>query len=124
MRDWITSPLTGDVKQVPGVGDAIERILGATDFPNEGKYCLNVRSAVIFWNCLTIGPITSSYQLIGKFLYIKAEGISQVAQCDAFYHWLQYRGVKSHINSIVLAIAEKSNVLFPGIYNEALYKNM
>ncbi len=37
--------------------------------------------------------------------------------CDAMWHWLNARGINSHRAGIVLAIAERTEVMMPGIYN-------
>ncbi len=41
--------------------------------------------------------------------------------CDAFYRWLKDEAKipeKSNRHTIVRSIAEKANLLFPGIFNE------
>jgi len=65
--------------------------------------------------------ITSTYQLIGKFLTFKGKGVDSQTQCNAMWFWLQGRGVNSFRAGIVHCIAERCNLMMPGIYelNEA-----
>lgn len=35
--------------------------------------------------------------------------------------WLQSKGINSHRSTIVQCIAEKANILFPGIYDDSLF---
>ena len=65
--------------------------------------------------------ITTTYQLIGKFLSLKAAGTTPVEHCDMFYYWLQAKGVNAGRNNIVLGIAEKCEVFLPGCYDAAAY---
>jgi len=61
--------------------------------------------------------------LIGQYLSFKKRGLSPIEQCDHFYSWLkECGGIHSGRHSIVQAIAMKCNVMFPGIYDESVYK--
>jgi hypothetical protein len=66
--------------------------------------------------------ITSTYQLFGKFLMLKDEGVESVELCDRFWYWLEsintpavYRG------SIVQAVACKLDATYPGLYDSSRY---
>ena len=39
----------------------------------------------------------------------------------SMYYWLQSKGVSSHRNTIVHALAEKVDMFFPGTYDRELY---
>jgi hypothetical protein len=67
-------------------------------------------------------PITSTFELIGQFLMFKSFNVDQVTQCNLFLDWLKNRGVHHRKNDIVEAVAMKCNILFPGIYDESIYK--
>ena len=101
---FITAELEESLTQVPGVGPKNEEILRAND-------------------------ITTTYQLLGKFLTFKgevrvafcnswpafhvdhavifAQGANVTAVCDSFYSWLKEIGVNSSRASIIKACAEK-----------------
>ena len=89
--------------QVPGIGPANVKLLAATDKVEES--------------------ITTTYQLIGKFLSLKAANTTCVEHCDMFYYWLQAKGVNAGRNNIVLAIAEKCEVFLPGCYDASQYED-
>lgn len=99
LADWLREQCTGDLEQVPGIGPANVTNLGTEEN----------------------GKVTTTYQLIGKFLSLKAEGTTCVEHCDMFYYWLQAKGVNSGRNNIVLAIAEKCEVFLPGCYDASAY---
>lgn len=74
-----------------------------------------------------IMQVTSTYQLIGKFLSLKGEDVEgdvvqTVEHCDRFWYWLKEVGIVAHRSGIVNAIAEKCNTWLPGIYDEAQYE--
>lgn len=102
LADFITSPLTGVITEVPGISPKQAILLSRGDYNDQ---------------------ITNTYQLIGKFLLMKTinqetnEYITSQEHCDKFCMYLKNKGVNSHRTDITFAIAEKCNVLFPGIYN-------
>ncbi len=49
---------------------------------------------------------------------LKGADTTTQEHCDAFWRWLDSRGINSHRAGIVKAIAEKVNVMMPGIYDE------
>lgn len=61
-------------------------------------------------------PVETTYQLIGKFLSLRGAGMTSKEHCDAMWFWLQAKGVASHRAGIVHCIAEKTNLMMPGIY--------
>lgn len=103
LADWLREQVTGDLEQIPGIGPANVKLLAATDKVEES--------------------ITTTYQLIGKFLSLKAADTTCVEHCDMFYYWLQAKGVNAGRNNIVLAIAEKCEVFLPGCYDASQYED-
>ena len=65
--------------------------------------------------------ITTPFQLVGKYLMFKQEGLGCVDVTNRFFLWLKARGIKSGRNSVTEAIAEKCNVMCPGLYNRELF---
>ena len=51
--------------------------------------------------------ISTSFQLIGKFLMLKEEGVECVDHCDRFWLWLKAIGINAHRGSVVNSIAER-----------------
>ena len=51
--------------------------------------------------------IDSTYQLIGKFLMFKNRDTTNVQNAQDFFLWLKAKGITSHVNDIVEAVAEK-----------------
>ncbi len=84
---FLASEVQEDVTSVPGIGPAAAKKLAEAV---EGDQA-----------------ITTTYQLIGKFLTLKGKGVSQAEHCDAMWFWLQARGLDSHRAGIVHSIAEK-----------------
>jgi hypothetical protein len=99
--EFLRAPITGTITEVPNIGAATAKVLAkGTD------------------------PILNSYQLIGKYISLKTndpetnEPIDCDSHCDKFWHWLKMKGVTTNRDGIVLAIAEKTNTMLPGIYEE------
>lgn len=63
--------------------------------------------------------ITNTYQLIGKYLSLKASGVKH--HQDAMYVWLKSIGVNSGRNNIILALAEKCDVFMHDLYDSRIY---
>ena len=99
LAEFIQSRITGDLTEVPGLGDVTANLLR-----NQG--------------------ITTTYQLFGKFLSFMDEGVECVELCDRFWYWLEdvvgtpagYRG------SIVQAVACKLDATYPGLYDSSRYE--
>lgn len=94
---FIRAPLVKDLLSVPGIGEK------------------NL-------NLLKKDGITTTHQLIGKFLSLSEEDTDSVELCDKFYFWLQSIGVTSYRGSIVSSIAEKTNILVPNLYDADIYE--
>lgn len=60
-------------------------------------------------------PVETTHQLIGKFLTLRGKGMTPQQHMDAFWFYLKERGLSSHRAGIVDAIAQKVNVMIPGI---------
>lgn len=93
LAEFLASPIDEELLTVPGVGSAtVER--------------------------LAVDGITTTYQLIGVFLRVCDKGMSTQERTDAFWYYLQALKVPGGTRStIVLAIAERLNVMFPGFYS-------
>lgn len=97
---FLRSPVYGPLTDVPGIGTKMAKQLAKGD-----------------------EPITNTYQLIGKFLMLKTinretnEPIDCAHHCDKFWQWLRAKGVDTHRSDIVMAIAEKANIMIPGVYD-------
>lgn len=57
--------------------------------------------------------IETVYQLIGKYLSFKGNGVTTAEQCNAFYKWLEAKGVNACRSDITSAISQKTSMLFP-----------
>jgi len=96
LAKFLVDEIDEDVTSVPGIGPAAKKLLatGSADDP----------------------AITTTYQLIGKFLMLRSEGMTSKEHCDAMFDWLCGKGIRAHRSGIVVAIAEKTNTMIPGIY--------
>mmetsp|Transcript_12884 Transcript_12884/g.22915 ORF Transcript_12884/g.22915 Transcript_12884/m.22915 type:complete len:120 (-) Transcript_12884:116-475(-) len=103
LAEFLAAEVSEDLKSVPGIKEAGVEIL-ATEV--EGDQA-----------------ITTTHQLIGKFLTLKGAGVSQQEHCDAMWYWLQSRKINSSRSGIVKSIAEKVNIMIPGIYSNTLEDN-
>ena len=100
MGDWIHKEVTGVLTDVPGIGPASVKAL-----KEQG--------------------ITTTYQLFGKFLSLKEEQVGSVELADRFWFWLDSAGTASGSRAaVVLAVAEKLNLSFPGLYDGSLYESL
>jgi len=100
MAVWIQAPVTGDLQQVAGLGPVY-----AAAFKAAG--------------------ITTTHQLIAKYLSFKGEGVGSVELMDRFYYWIQDTLKENRGNTkagVALAIGEKVNITFPGIYDDSCYE--
>jgi hypothetical protein len=98
MGDWLMKEVTGDLRDLPGIGPVSVKALN-----KQG--------------------ITTTYQLFGKFLSLKEEGVGSVELADRFWFWLDSAGTHAGSRAaIVLAVAEKLNLSFPGLYDGSLYE--
>ncbi len=68
--------------------------------------------------------ITTTYQLIAKYLSFKDARVGPIEHADRFYYWL--KSIKTpggHRAGIVHAIGEKLNTMFNGIYDVNAYES-
>lgn len=108
LAEFIRAPITGELTEVPGIGPKAAEALASGDDPNE--------------------KITNTYQLLGKYLMLKGPDdgehtVSCVEHCDKFWAFLQSKGVNSYRSGIVQCIAEKCNILLPGIYDDTAFSS-
>lgn len=106
MEKWRNSNISGDLTEVPGIGEKAAEKLADHPDPNQS--------------------ITNTYQLFGAYLNLKGvddEGnmVTPVQHADLFWHFLKGRGITAHRSAIVLAISEKAGTFFPGIYDPNVY---
>lgn len=64
--------------------------------------------------------IDSTYQLIGKFLMFKNRDKTNVQNCQDFFLWLKAKGLTSHVNDIVEAVAEKVKLHMMFVHSERM----
>lgn len=97
LDDFLRSPITGDLLEVPGIGPGTKKIL-------------------------VENGITTTFMLIGKYLSLKDETVDTVEHADRFYLWLKSIDFpKSGIFIVTHAMSEKMNLYFPGIYDQDCY---
>lgn len=97
METWRSSPVTGDLLEVPGIGPAAVKKLA--ECPDR---------------------ITNSYQLFGKYLMlkgpdVKGHKVQSMEHNEKFWYFLKNTGIAAHRSAIVKAIAEKSATFFRDI---------
>lgn len=97
LAEFLAHPISDDITTVPGIGAAAAAKLAQKASDDDT-------------------PIETTYQLIGKFLSLKGKGIESKEHCDAMWFYLQAKGVNSYRAGIVHSIAEKTNIMIPGIY--------
>jgi hypothetical protein len=97
LRDWLNTVLHEDLLSIPGIGKKNKELLENVDTGLEA--------------------IHTTFQLFGKFLSLKGPGVSSKTHCDLFSAWLHEKGIHSHRTAIVQAIAERSNLMIPSIYD-------
>ncbi len=91
---FLKAPISGDLQQVPGVGQKTAEKLEAAG-------------------------VSNTFQLFGKYLSLKAGSVKQ--HHSAMYEWLVEIGISTHRNTIVLALAQRMDVTFPGIFDLKYY---
>mmetsp|Transcript_12071 Transcript_12071/g.28759 ORF Transcript_12071/g.28759 Transcript_12071/m.28759 type:complete len:115 (+) Transcript_12071:244-588(+) len=95
IAEFVGSEIVEDITSVPGVGPAAKTALAAAG-------------------------VTTTYQLVGKFLQCRGEGSTTRQHCDAFYFWLKDAGITGGWpHAITRAIAQQCHAWMDGIYNEA-----
>jgi hypothetical protein len=63
--------------------------------------------------------ITSTFQLFGIYLSFKGESTTPKEHADLFYKWLKndVRTAAGYTATVVMAVAEKLNITFVGLFN-------
>ena len=98
--NWLRSPLKGDITEVPGLGIATATKMATCE-----------------------DKITTTYQLLGKYLSFKGKDVGTIEHADRFYYWLELIGTPTgHRSSVVRSIAEKLQLQFPDIYDADAYE--
>ncbi len=99
--DFLRNPITGDIQEVPGISKNNAQILSYGD----NEYT----------------QIKNTFQLIGVCLTLKhtkdGELINCKDHCNLIKKYLTNKGIKSNKDTITLALVEKLNTMFPGLYN-------
>ena len=92
--DFLRCNLTGSLLKVPGIGkDTLKKLAAGNE------------------------PIKNTYQLFGKFLSLRNINDTTQSHCNKFLNWLKSKGINLHCDTIVMAVAEKTNIWVPGIYD-------
>jgi len=91
LAEFIASPVMEDLKTVPGIKEGNEALL---------RY----------------NGIKTTHQLIGCFLSHKDEDYEAKKVCDDFWNYLRSIGINSNRNTIVNCIAQKVNIMIPGMF--------
>lgn len=98
--NFLRAPITGNLLEIPGVGEVPERKL-----KNAG--------------------ISTTFQLIGKYLMLKEKGVNSIEHANRFYDFLKDIGIPSCYGAgIVHCISEKMNIIFIEIYNPDDYDSL
>jgi hypothetical protein len=91
LAHFLAGPIPNNLLDVPGIGpSAVEK--------------------------LKVDNVESPIQLLGIFLTMKAPDMTQTQHCNAMWFYLQELGINSSRSCIVHCIAEKANLLIPGIF--------
>ena len=93
LAKFLEDEIDEDITSVPGIGAAAAKKLKAGE-----------------------DGVNTAYQLFGRFLTLKSAGCSAQEHCDAMWFWLQAKGVSSHRSGIVQCLAEKLEIMMPGLY--------
>ncbi len=96
LATFLRSEVDEDIQSVPGVGPAAQKKLAASSDGEAG--------------------VKTTYQLIGKFLSLRDPDMTSDELCEAMFQWLKLKGINAFRSGIVHSIAEKTNLMMPGIY--------
>mgnify|MGYP003594935021 CR=1 FL=1 len=97
LAEFIRAPITGELSEVPGIGPATVKVL-------------------------TEAGVETTFALIGVFLTLKNADTETVEHMDQCYYWpLSLSTVTGYRAGICQAIAEKTNTMFPNIYDRDVY---
>jgi hypothetical protein len=102
MQKFLAEPDLLDMKKIPGIGEKTEIAItkGTSDLTFQ---------------------INTGYALFGVFMSLKGKDADCVMHCNRFYNWLHTMGVKNKAHTIVRAIAERANLSFTGLYDDAAF---
>ena len=94
LAEFLQTDVVEDITSVPGIGPvAVARLASASE---EDAGC------------------RTTHQLIGKFLSLREPGMTTQEHLDAFWFWLQAKGITAHRSGIVHAVSEKVDTWIPG----------
>lgn len=99
LATFLASPISDDLTSVPGIGAKAVALLGKEV---DGD-----------------SSVTTTFQLLGKYLSLKSKNVSQDAFQQSFWYYLQARGVDSFRSGIVHACSEKLSVMMPNLFDVA-----
>ena len=68
--------------------------------------------------------ITTTFQLFGMYLSLKGETTTPKEHANLFYQWLKndVKTASGYTATVVMAVAEKLNVTFVGLFNVSDYE--
>ena len=93
LANWLENELDPDIKSVPGIGPATAAKIAQGD-----------------------DGVETTHQLLGRFLTLKAPEAGSQEHCDAFWYWLQAKGVNQYRSGIVQCIVERVEIMMPNLY--------
>ena len=104
MEEFRTGTLTGDLKEVPGIGPAAEKLLSG-----EG--------------------IVNTFQLVGQYMKLAQTSPSSAGNLEIdtyllnqdFWQFLKTAKISSHRSAIVKAISDKVASSFPAFHDANIY---
>ena len=93
--------MTGKLTNVPGIG---------------------AKNSQLLMQAVDGGPnVQTSFQLFGIFMGFRGKDIDSAQHCQLFFNWLRLHHIHHCTHAIVSAMAEKANIMFPGIYDNEAY---
>jgi len=95
LATWLAEDMSSDIQSVPGIGSATAKKIAVDD-----------------------DGVTTTHQLIGRFLTLKTPGATAQEHGDAFWFWLQSKKVNQYRSGIVQCIMEKVEIMMPALYQE------
>lgn len=95
LTKFLHNPLTGDLSEVPGIGDKNKEHFMNLNKETEGKF----------------HNVMNSWQLMGVYMRLKEDNMTGADLCNKFWHWLKVVGINSGRNHIVRSIAEKCHLV-------------
>lgn len=99
LADFLSSALTGDVCEVPGIRQKTAQKLASEEH----------------------GSVRNTWQLLGKFLEMREQGDTCLTHCTRYMHWLKRKGVTKHCTTITTCVAEKVATWLPIMYDPSCF---